>query len=219
PSHFSSSQRQYVQDACFSAGIEVLQLLNSTSAAALALCSRRLAATTGKPVRRSPFRTMLVCNLGATIEVATITVEIASRLKVKAVAADKNNGGDHFTRLLVDHFVDELKADHDKDISTDPAALNLLRIACVRAKKTISNYSQAPIELKELGFYSTITRAKFEKICAPSFRATLDLVQTAVRPSPEEIEVDEIVLVGGSSRVPMLQKMLLDAFPNQEHTN
>ncbi|GMS98982.1 hypothetical protein PENTCL1PPCAC_21157, partial [Pristionchus entomophagus] len=129
------------------------------------LCSRRLTATAGKPVRLFR-RAMLVCNLGSTDDVAAITVEIGSRLEVKAVATDECIGGATFTSLLVDYFVDELKIDHNKDISTDPAALDLLRNVCGRAKKTISNYSQALVEVKELHFYSIITRSKFEEICA-----------------------------------------------------
>nr|CAD2192131.1 unnamed protein product [Meloidogyne enterolobii] len=112
---------------------------------------------------------------------------------------------------MVNHFVAEFKRKHKKDLATNPRALRRLRIACERAKRTLSSSTQASIEIDSLfdgiGFYTNINRARFEELCADLFRSTMDPVEKSIRDAKmDKSQIHDIVVVGGSTRIPKVQK-------------
>lgn len=133
--------------------------------------------------------------------------------EVKSTAGDTHLGGEDFDNRMVTHFVQEFKRKHKKDISDNPRALRRLRTACERAKRTLSSSTQASIEIDSLfdgiDFYTSITRARFEELCADLFRSTLDPVEKSLKDAKmDKNQINEIVLVGGSTRIPKVQKLL-----------
>ena len=140
---------------------------------------------------------------------------------MKATAGDTHLGGEDFDNRMVDHFVQEFKRKHKKDISGNKRALRRLRTACERAKRTLSASAQANIEIDSLfegiDFYTSITRARFEELCVDLFKGTLEPVEKALRDSKlDKSSIHEIVLVGGSTRIPKIQKLLQDFFNGKE---
>lgn len=141
--------------------------------------------------------------------------------EVKSTAGDTHLGGEDFDNRMVNHFVQEFNRKHKKDLSSNPRALRRLRTACERAKRTLSSSSQASIEIDSLyegiDFYTSITRARFEELCADLFRGTLEPVEKALRDAKmDKAQIHEIVLVGGSTRIPKIQKLLQDFFNGKE---
>merc|ERR1739844_627079 len=130
-------------------------------------------------------------------------------------------GGEDFDNRMVDHFTKEFLRKHKKDLTKNKRALRRLRTACERAKRTLSSSSQASVEIDSLyegiDFYTSITRARFEELCADLFKGTLNPVEKALRDSKlDKSSIDEIVLVGGSTRIPKVQKLLQDFFNGKE---
>jgi len=141
--------------------------------------------------------------------------------EVKATAGDTHLGGEDFDNRMVNHFVQEFKRKHKKDISDNPRALRRLRTACERAKRTLSSSAQASIEIDSLyegiDFYTSITRARFEELCIDLFRGCLQPVESVLRDSKlDKASIHEIVLVGGSTRIPKVQQLLQDFFNGKE---
>ena len=129
--------------------------------------------------------------------------------------------GEDFDNRLVDHFIKEFKRKHKKDISSNKRAVRRLRTACERAKRIISSSAQATIEIDSLyegvDFYTNITRARFEELCGDLFKATLEPVESALKGAKMDKEqIDEIVLVGGSTRIPKVQKLLRSFFNDKQ---
>ena len=130
-------------------------------------------------------------------------------------------GGEDFDNRMVDHFVKEFQRKHKKDISGNKRALRRLRTACERAKRTLSASAQANIEIDSLfegiDYYTSITRARFEELCSDLFRGTLDPVEKAMRDAKmDKGQIHDIVLVGGSTRIPKIQKLLSEFFNGKE---
>jgi len=141
--------------------------------------------------------------------------------EVKATAGDTHLGGEDFDNRLVSHFSDEFKRKYKKDLTGNARALRRLRTACERAKRTLSSTAQTSLEIDSLfegiDFYTSITRARFEELCADLFRSTLEPVEKVLRDSKiDKSTVDEIVLVGGSTRIPKVQKLVSDFFGGKE---
>merc|ERR1712093_38277 len=141
--------------------------------------------------------------------------------EVKATAGDTHLGGEDFDNRLVTHFVGEFKRKNKKDLSSNARALRRLRTACERAKRTLSSAAQTTIEIDSLfegiDFYTSITRARFEELCQDLFRSTMDPVEKVLRDSKiDKANVHEIVLVGGSTRIPRVQKLVSDYFNGKE---
>ncbi len=141
--------------------------------------------------------------------------------EVKAVNGDSHLGGEDFDHRLVDHFVAEFKRKNKKDISNNPRALRRLQTACENAKRTLSSATQASLEIDSLfegtDFYTTITRARFEDLCSDLFRKTLEPVDNVLRDAKlSKGDVDEIVLVGGSTRIPRIQQLISNYFNGKE---
>uniref|UniRef100_A0A9R1SLD8 Heat shock cognate 71 kDa protein n=2 Tax=Cyprinus carpio TaxID=7962 RepID=A0A9R1SLD8_CYPCA len=130
-------------------------------------------------------------------------------------------GGEDFDNRMVNHFISEFKRKYKKDISDNKRAVRRLRTACERAKRTLSSSTQASIEIDSLyegiDFYTSITRARFEELNADLFRGTLDPVEKSLRDAKlDKSQVHDIVLVGGSTRIPKIQKLLQDFFNGKE---
>merc|ERR1711979_181169 len=141
--------------------------------------------------------------------------------EVKSTAGDTHLGGEDFDNRMVDHFVNEFKRKHKKDMKGNKRAVRRLRTACERAKRTLSASAQANIEIDSLfegiDFYTSITRARFEELCSDLFKGTLEPVEKAMRDAKmDKSSINDIVLVGGSTRIPKIQKLLQDFFNGKE---
>jgi heat shock protein 1/8 len=212
PAYFNDSQRQATKDAGVISGLNVLRIINEPTAAAIAY---------GLDKKVSGERNVLIFDLGGgTFDVSILTIE-EGIFEVKSTAGDTHLGGEDFDNRMVNHFVDEFKRKHKKDLSTNKRALRRLRTACERAKRTLSSSAQANIEIDSLyegiDFYTSITRARFEELNADLFRGTLEPVEKALRDAKlDKSQIHDIVLVGGSSRIPKIQKLLQDYFNGKE---
>ncbi|UJR35997.1 hypothetical protein I4U23_028737 [Adineta vaga] len=212
PAYFNDSQRQATKDAGVISGLNVLRIINEPTAAAIAY---------GLDKKVSGERNILIFDLGGgTFDVSVLKIE-EGIFEVKSTAGDTHLGGEDFDNRMVTHFVQEFKRKSNKDLSQNKRGLRRLRTACERAKRTLSSSSQASIEIDSLhegiDFYSTITRARFEELCADLFRSTLEPVEKALRDAKmDKASIHEIVLVGGSTRIPKVQKLLQDFFNGKE---
>lgn len=211
PAYFNDSQRQATKDAGAIAGLNVLRIINEPTAAAIAYGLDK----------KGGERNVLIFDLGGgTFDVSLLTIE-EGIFEVKATAGDTHLGGEDFDNRLVDHFVTEFKRKNRKDLTSNQRSMRRLRTACERAKRTLSSSTQAYIEIDSLfegvDFNSTITRARFEDLCADYFRKTMDPVEKVLRDSKlSKSQVHEVVLVGGSTRIPKIQQLLSDFFNGKE---
>jgi len=212
PAYFNDSQRQATKDAGVIAGLNVLRIINEPTAAAIAY---------GLDKKGQGERNVLIFDLGGgTFDVSVLTIEDGI-FEVKSTAGDTHLGGEDFDNRMVNHFVAEFKRKHKKDLSSNPRALRRLRTACERAKRTLSSSTQASVEIDSLfegiDFYTSITRARFEEMNADLFRSTMDPVEKSLRDAKmDKSQIHEIVLVGGSTRIPKVQKLLSDFFSGKE---
>jgi L1 cell adhesion molecule like protein len=156
---------------------------------------------------------VLVFDLGGgTFDVSILTIEDGI-FEVKSTAGDTHLGGEDFDNRMVDHFMNEFKRKHKKDIKSNKRAVRRLRTACERAKRTLSASAQANIEIDSLfegiDFYTSVTRARFEELCSDLFKGTLEPVEKAMRDAKlDKSSIHDLVLVGGSTRIPKIQKLL-----------
>jgi len=214
PAYFNDSQRQATKDAGVISGLNVLRIINEPTAAAIAY---GLDKKKGSKCESN----VLIFDLGGgTFDVSILSIDDGI-FEVKATAGDTHLGGEDFDNRMVDHFVKEFQRKHKKDISTNKRALRRLRTACERAKRTLSASAQANIEIDSLfegiDFYTSITRARFEELCSDLFRGTLDPVEKALRDAKlDKSGIHDVVLVGGSTRIPKIQKLLSDFFNGKE---
>ncbi|GAA5825427.1 hypothetical protein JCM11251_006978 [Rhodosporidiobolus azoricus] len=212
PAYFNDSQRQATKDSGVIAGLNVLRIINEPTAAAIAY---------GLDKKTEGEKNVLIFDLGGgTFDVSLLTIE-EGIFEVKATAGDTHLGGEDFDNRLVTHFVAEFKRKNKKDLSTNARALRRLRTACERAKRTLSSAAQTTIEIDSLfegvDFYTSITRARFEELCQDLFRSTMEPVEKVLRDSKiDKQSVHEIVLVGGSTRIPRVQKLVSDFFGGKE---
>lgn len=212
PAYFNDSQRQATKDAGLIAGLNVLRIINEPTAAAIAY---------GLDKKVEGERNVLIFDLGGgTFDVSLLTIE-EGIFEVKSTAGDTHLGGEDFDNRLVNHFVMEFKRKFKKDLSTNARALRRLRTACERAKRTLSSSAQTSIEIDSLfegiDFYTSITRARFEELCQDLFRSTLQPVDRVLTDAKiDKAQVHEIVLVGGSTRIPRIQKLISDYFNGKE---
>lgn len=214
PAYFNDSQRQATKDAGLIAGLNVLRIINEPTAAAIAYGLDKKDQSTGE-------KHVLIFDLGGgTFDVSLLAID-EGVFEVKATAGDTHLGGEDFDHRLVNHFVQEFKRKNKKDLSVNQRALRRLRTSCERAKRTLSSSAQTSIEIDSLfegiDFYTSITRARFEELCADLFRSTIDPVEKVLKDAKlDKSQVDEIVLVGGSTRIPKIQKLVSDFFNGKE---
>merc|ERR1712130_58500 len=214
PAYFNDSQRQATKDAGVIAGLDVLRIINEPTAAAIAYGLDKKD-TSGKE------QNVLIFDLGGgTFDVSLLTIE-EGIFEVRSTAGDTHLGGEDFDNRLVNHFTQEFKRKYKKDISGNPRALRRLRTSCERAKRTLSASSQTSIEIDSLyegvDFYSSITRARFEELNMDLFRRCMEPVEKCLRDAKmDKSSVHEVVLVGGSTRIPKVQQLLQDFFNGKE---
>ena len=212
PAYFNDAQRQATKDAGVIAGLEVLRIINEPTAAAIAY---------GLDNIKSGEQTVLIFDLGGgTFDVSLLTIDDGV-FEVKATAGDTHLGGEDFDSRIVQHFISEFKRKHKKDISTNPRCLRRLRTACEKAKRTLSSTAQASIEIDSLfdgiDFVSSLTRAKFEELNQDLFAKCMEPVEKVLKDAQvSKGDVNQIVLVGGSSRIPKIQEMLSERFNGKE---
>ena len=213
PAYFNDAQRQATKDAGAIAGLNILRIINEPTAAAIAY---------GLDKRNDgDEKNILIFDLGGgTFDVSLLTID-EGIFEVKATAGDTHLGGEDFDNRLVSYFSEEFKRKFKKDITSNERALRRLRTACERAKRTLSSSTQAHLEIDSLfdgtDFNSTITRARFEDMNMDYFKKCMEPVEKVLRDSKiSKSQVDEIVLVGGSTRIPKVQSMLSEFFGGKE---
>jgi len=214
PAYFNDAQRQATKDAGVIAGLNVLRIINEPTAAAIAY-------GLDKKKSRAKESNVLIFDLGGgTFDVSILSIDDGI-FEVKATAGDTHLGGEDFDNRLVDHFIKEFQRKHKKNIGQNKRAIRRLRTACERAKRTLSASAQANIEIDSLfegiDFYTSISRARFEELCSDLFKGTLEPVEKALRDAKmDKSSIDDIVLVGGSTRIPKVQKLLSDFFNGKD---
>ena len=210
PAHFNNSQRKATKNAGTISGLNVLRIINEPTAAAIAYGFLGMETSDEE-------KTVMMFDLGGgSIDVSLLNIE-DGMYEVKATSGDASIGGEDFNNLMVDYFLTDFKRKFRKDMSKNQRSLRRLRAACERAKCTLSTYAQAHIEINSLfddvDYNATITRARFEDLCMDYFKKCMDHVEKVIRDSKiSKWSVDEIVLVGGSTRIPKIQSMLSEFF-------
>ncbi|BDA51217.1 probable mediator of RNA polymerase II transcription subun [Coccomyxa sp. Obi] len=216
PAYFNDSQRQATKDAGMIAGLDVLRIINEPTAAAIAYGLDKR--DTGTQVKD---RQVLIFDLGGgTFDVSLLTID-EGIFEVKATAGDTHLGGEDFDSRLAQFCINEFRRKNKKDPSSSPRAVRRLLTACERAKRTLSASTQTSIEIDSLyegiDFYATITRARFEELNMDLFRRCMEPVEKVLRDAKmDKGAINDIVLVGGSTRIPKIQKMLSDFFNGRE---
>ncbi|GAU47063.1 hypothetical protein TSUD_302650 [Trifolium subterraneum] len=214
PAYFSDSQRKATVDAGAIAGLNVMRVMNEPTAAAIAYGLDKRTNCVGE-------RNIFVFDLGGgTFDVSLLTIK-DNVFHVKATAGNTHLGGEDFDNKMVNYFVQEFKRKNKVDIGGNPRALRRLRTACERAKRSLSFVIDSTIEIDSLfegiDFYSSINRAMFEKMNMNLFKKCMKIVESClIDANLDKSRVDDVVLVGGSSRIPKVQQLLQDFFNGKE---
>ncbi|KAL4572442.1 hypothetical protein LXL04_019219 [Taraxacum kok-saghyz] len=215
PAYFNDGQRRATKDAATIAGLNVLRMINEPTAAAIAYGIDNMLGITGK-------RNVVVFDLGGgTFDVSVLTIDEAGKFKVKGVAGDSHLGGEDFDNRLVDYCVEEFKRKHDMDLTGNKKALGRLKVACEIVKRSLSFSTEASIELELLhqgiDFSKKITRAKFEKLNMRFFKRCIEELESCLEEADmSKPSIDEVILVGGSTRIPKVQSMLKEFFDGKD---
>ncbi|XP_071692057.1 heat shock 70 kDa protein 3-like [Rutidosis leptorrhynchoides] len=213
PAYFSDKQRQATKDAGTLAGLNVLRLISEPTAAAIAYGLDK-SADKNRPKEKN----VLVFDLGGgTFDVSLLTICKEGNIKVKAVGGDTHLGGEDFDKAMVNYCVQEFKKKQNKDIGKNARAMGRLKVACEKAKRDLSSTAGTSIEIDSLydgaDFSMKITRAKFEELNAGFFKKCIEHVKNCLSDgNMHKNNVDDIVLVGGSTRIPKVQNMLMKFF-------
>lgn len=211
PHSFNYTQRHAIKEAAALAGLNIIRVVRPSVLAALAY-------GIGKDKSE---RNILIFDLGGgTLEVSIVNIDDGI-FEERAAAGDANLGGEDFDNRMMDHFIAEFRRHHKKDFSFDPPALARLRTAAEQAKITLSTSSKASIELEDLlhglDLFTSITREKFEELCDDLFHTAINLVFKALKDAHmEKQQIQDVVLVGGSSCIPKIQQLLRDFFDGKE---
>ena len=213
PAYFNDSQRQATKDAGTISGMSVLRIINEPTASAIAY---------GLDKKGSGEKNVLIFDLGGgTFDVSLLTIEDGI-FEVKATAGDTHLGGEDFDNRIVDFCLQDFKKkNRGKDMSSNQRAVRRLRTQCERAKRTLSSSTQATIEIDSLfegiDYSCTLSRARFEELCMDYFKNTIPPVEKVLRDGNLDKKlVNEVVLVGGSSRIPKVQALLREFFNGKE---
>jgi L1 cell adhesion molecule like protein len=212
PAYFGDAQRQATKDAGVIAGLNVLRIINEPTAAAIAY---------GMDKKGTKEQHVLIFDCGGgTHDVTLLSIEDGI-FEVKATAGDSHLGGEDLDNLLVEHFCKEFSRKHKKDLTQNPRSMRRLRTACEKAKRNLSSSANTTLEIDSLfdgiDFVGSITRARFEELCSNVFKRTMDPVDNVLRDAKMgKGDVDEIILVGGTTRIPKIQKLLSDYFNGKE---
>lgn len=215
PAYFTDSQRQATKDAGTIAGLKVLRIINEPTSAAIAY-----GLDTCKGSSSSEKNVLVVDAGGGTTDISLLTIDDGI-FEVKATSGDSHLGGEDIDRNMVEYCIQEFKKKHKKDISTNTRAIRRLYTACERAKRTLSSTMNAFLEVDSIfegiDFQLTFTRAKFEDLNQEVFRKTLAPVDIVLRDAKvDKSTIHDIVLVGGTTRIPKIQEMLRTFFNGKE---
>jgi L1 cell adhesion molecule like protein len=208
PAWFNDAQRNETKDAGLIAGLEVLRIINEPTAAAIAY---------GFDKKSGEEKKILIADAGGgTTDFSVLSIEDGV-FEVKATSGDTCLGGEDFENVLVDHFMKEFEKKNKKSPRNNPRALSRLRTACERAKRTLSSSTTAMIEIDSffegIDFNTTLTRAMFENLCMPIFNRIIAPMAKCLEDAKlSKNQIDEIVLVGGTTRIPKLQSMISEYF-------
>eukprot|EP00308_Calcidiscus_leptoporus_P021425 CAMPEP_0119353524 /NCGR_PEP_ID=MMETSP1334-20130426/2639_1 /TAXON_ID=127549 /ORGANISM="Calcidiscus leptoporus, Strain RCC1130" /LENGTH=631 /DNA_ID=CAMNT_0007366821 /DNA_START=62 /DNA_END=1954 /DNA_ORIENTATION=+ len=211
PAYFNDAQRQATKDAGTIAGLNVVRIINEPTAAAIAYGLDK----------KSGEKNILVFDLGGgTFDVSLLTID-SGVFEVIATSGDTHLGGEDFDNRVIQHLLKVFKRKHGADLSNDKRAIQKLRREAERAKRALSSQHQVRLEIDDLyngvDFSETLTRARFEELCIDLFKRTLTPVHKVMEDSAlKTSEIDEIVLVGGSTRIPKVQQLLKDFFNGKE---
>ena len=212
PAYFNDAQRAATKDAGTIAGLNIIRIINEPTAAAIAY---------GLDKKTDKETNILIFDLGGgTFDVSILTIE-EGIFEVKSTAGDTHLGGEDFDNRLIHHFIQEFKRKHKHDITNNARSIRRLRTACERAKRTLSSTTQTSIEIDSLfegiDFFSSLTRARFEELCMDLFRKTMEPVEKVLKDAKmSKNDIHEVVLVGGSTRIPKVQQLLSDYFNGKE---
>jgi heat shock protein 1/8 len=208
PAYFNDGQRQATKDAGFIAGLNVLRIINEPTAAALAYGLDKISS---KEVN------VLIFDFGGGTHDVTLLSLADGLFQVKATGGDTHLGGEDIDSRLVTYCTEDFKKKYKKDLTTSAKSLRRLRTACERAKRTLSSATQTSIEIDSLfdgvDYNIVLTRAKYEELNMDLFRRTMEPVEKVLLDAKiDKSKVDEIVLVGGSTRIPKIRQLLSDYF-------
>jgi len=212
PAYFNDSQRQATKDAGVIAGLNIIRIINEPTAAAIAY---------GLDKKALDDKNVMIYDAGGGTTDCSVLNMDEGVFSVLATSGLSHMGGEDFDNRMVQHFMAEFKRKHKKDMSGNDRAIKRLKIACERAKRTLSASAQASLELDALhegvDFYTTITRARFEELCSDLFLESIGPVEQVLIDSKlSKGQINEVVLVGGSTRIPKIQKLLQDFFGGKE---
>ena len=208
PAYFNDSQRQSTIDAGKIAGLNVLRIINEPTAAAIAY---------GLDHKDDNEKFILVFDLGGgTFDVSILSI-CNEVFEVKATTGDTHLGGEDFDELLVNHCLQYIKKKYNLDLSNNKEVIKKLKINCEEAKRNLSSQLETSIIIEKLGsienFEMKIIRSDFEKMCAPLFKKCIPFITNALKDANlTKDKIDEIVLVGGSTRIPKIQEMITEYF-------
>lgn len=211
PAYFNDSQRQSTKDAGLISGLNVLRIINEPTAGAIAYGLDK----------KEKERNILVFDLGGgTFDVSLLSIE-SGVFEVIATNGDTHLGGEDFDNRVIDYLLKILKKKHDKDVSNDKSALQKLKTEVEKAKRTLSSTTQTTIEIDQLvenfDFKETLSRAKFEELNNDLFKKTMNPVEKVLKDGGmKKDEINEVVLVGGSTRIPKIQQLIKDFFQGKE---
>lgn len=219
PAHFNDQQRQATKDAGRIAGLEVVRIINEPTAAALAYGLHTAGADGAANQNKS---NVMIFDLGGgTFDVSVLSME-GGVFTVKATGGDTHLGGEDFDNALLDWCLRTIEERHGKNsmkaIRSSARAMQRLKKACEAAKRSLSNAAEADIEIDALidgseAFNATLTKPLFESLCSELFTRCIDTVKLVLRDAHATLEdVSDVVLVGGSTRIPALQDMLVQHF-------
>ncbi|XXG54686.1 hypothetical protein AAC387_Pa03g2502 [Persea americana] len=214
PANFNDSQRQATKDASVIAGLNVMHIISEPTATTIAYGIER---SDGSSFRRNA----LIFDIGGgTFDISLVSVK-EGEVEVKATAGDTHLGGEDFNTNMVNHLILEFQRKHKKVVGRNPRAIRRLRTSCEKAKRILSSTSQTCIELdclyEGIDFQFTFTRATFEKLNIGLFERCIKLVKNYLNDAKmDKSSIDDVVLVGGSTRIPKVQQLLKDFFGGKE---
>ena len=216
PAYFTDAQRKATQNAAQICGLNCLRIINEPTSACIAYGFQNK----DKNKKKGEENIMVFDFGGGTFDCSLLNLD-NEVFEVRATAGNSHLGGEDLDNRMVNLMINEFKQKHGKDISGNMRSVRRLRTACERAKRTLSSSANASIEVESLfegiDFFTTITRAKFEDICMDLFRKTIEPVERVLKDAKmSKSEVDEVVLVGGSTRIPKVCQLIKEYFNGKE---
>lgn len=216
PAYFNDSARQSTKDAATIAGLNAVRIINEPTAAAISYGLDHSQDTTAAAAKR-----ILIVDIGGGTSDFTVLIVDDGIFQVKSTSGLSHTGGEDFDNRLVKYFTDEFHRKYDKDLSTNPKSVKRLKNACERAKRDLSSSSSTTIDIDSLydgiDFSSIISRSRFDELCIDLFNDCMSCIEKALKDSGfTKTQIDDVVIVGGSSRIPRIQQLISEYFGGKE---